>query len=203
MKLPEHVAFSALLAQLGAQQDYGPTGTALVIAAGLLPDLDGLTILGGWRCHRTYHRVIGHGLPVTLGGPLALTLFGAWLLGPVALGPLWCWLQLSVLAHLVSDFLFYRWPVQLLWPFSSRGVGFGWIGWNDLIPTLILYGGVALAIVWPGYLVAAASLGLLALYVGWRGFRSPAPWGWAGWLTGAWAPRGPRLCRWLTGDFVT
>ncbi len=167
MKLPEHVAFSALLAQLGAQQDYGPTGTALVIAAGLLPDLDGLTILGGWRC------------------------------------PLWCWLQLSVLAHLVSDFLFYRWPVQLLWPFSSRGVGFGWIGWNDLIPTLILYGGVALAIVWPGYLVAAASLGLLALYVGWRGFRSPAPWGWAGWLTGAWAPRGPRLCRWLTGDFVT
>src|SRR5262249_56546616 len=120
---------------------------ALVIAAGLLPDLDGLTILGGWRCHRRYHRVLGHGLPVTLLGPAALTLLGG-LLGIESLLPLWCWLQLTLFAHLVTDVLFYRWPVQLLWPFSSRGVGLGWVAWNDLVPTALLYGGTALALVW-------------------------------------------------------
>jgi membrane-bound metal-dependent hydrolase YbcI (DUF457 family) len=203
MKLPEHVAFSYLLAQLGAQQQYGAAGTALVIAAGLLPDLDGVTILGGWRCHRTYHRVLGHGVLVTLLGPLLLTLLGGWLLGPVPLLPLWFWLQTALLAHLVSDFFFYRWPVQLLWPFSTRGVGFGWIPWNDLIPTLLLYGGTALAVWWPGPAVAATSLGLLVLYVAWRGVRPPATWGWQRWAAGEWARRVPRVCRWLTGDFVT
>ena len=87
-------------------------------------------------CHRRYHRVLGHGLPVTLLGPLALALFGLWLLPGVALLPLWLWLQLALLAHLITDFCFYRWPVQLLWPFSSWGVGQGLISWNDLVPTL-------------------------------------------------------------------
>jgi membrane-bound metal-dependent hydrolase YbcI (DUF457 family) len=203
MKLPEHIAFSFLLAQLGPQQEYGAAGTALVVAAGLLPDLDGLTVLGGWGCHRRYHRVLGHGLPVTLLGPLALALLGAWLLPVAALLPLWLWLQLSLLAHLVTDFCFYRWPVQLLWPLSARGVGFGWIGWNDLVPTLILYTGAALAILRPGSPVAGASLGLLGLYVGWRALRSPRWAGVEGWLSGGWARGSPRLCRWLTGDFIT
>ena len=203
MKLPEHFAFSYLLAQLGPQQQFGPTGTALVLAAGLLPDLDGISILGGWSCHRKYHRVVGHGLPVTLLGPVGLALFGAWLIPGAALLPLWLWLQLALLAHLVTDFCFYRWPVQLLWPLSARGVGFGWVGWNDLVPTLILYGGTGLAVVWPGPLVAGASLGLLMLYLVWRAGHAPGWTGWAGWLGGGWARRSPRLCRWLTGDFIT
>jgi membrane-bound metal-dependent hydrolase YbcI (DUF457 family) len=203
MKLPEHVAFSFLLAQLGPQQEYGAAGTALVVAAGLLPDLDGLTVLGGWGCHRRYHRVLGHGLPITLLGPLALALLGVWLLPGIALLPLWLWLQLSLLAHLVTDIFFYRWPVQLLWPFSTGGVGFGWVGWNDLVPTVILYTGSALAVIWPGPAVAGVALGVLGLYVGWRGLRSPRWSGVEGWLSGGWAPRSPRLCRWLTGDFIT
>ncbi len=68
MKIPEHITFSYLLAQFGVQQQYGATGTALMIAAGMLPDLDGITILGGWRCHNKYHRVVGHGLPLTVAG---------------------------------------------------------------------------------------------------------------------------------------
>jgi membrane-bound metal-dependent hydrolase YbcI (DUF457 family) len=203
MKLPEHIAFSYLLAQFGPQQQFGPVGTALVVASGLLPDLDGLTVLGGWGCHRRYHRVLGHGLPVTLLGPLALALAGIWLVPGVALLPLWLWLQLSLLAHLVTDFLFYRWPVQLLWPLSTRGVGFGWVAWNDLVPTLILYGGAGLTLVLPAPAVAGASLDLLALYVGWRAFRAPDWYGVTGWLAGRWARSSPRVCRWLTGDFVT
>src|SRR6478736_876575 len=103
MKLPEHVALSYLVAQLGVQQEYGALGTGLVIAAGVLPDLDGLTVLGGWGLHRKYHRVLGHGLPVTLLGPLLLAIVGAWLLPGTALMPLWLWLQVALLAHLVTD----------------------------------------------------------------------------------------------------
>ena len=76
MKLPEHLTLSFLIAQLGARQEFGPAGTALVVAAGVLPDLDTITLLGGWRAHRTYHRVLGHGLPVLVGGPLALAWLG-------------------------------------------------------------------------------------------------------------------------------
>src|SRR5438132_447747 len=143
MKIPEHMALSYLLAQFSVQQQYGSWGTALMIGAGCLPDLDGLTLLAGWRCYRTYHRVLGHGLPVTLAGPLALASAASWLggLGPV--WPLWAWLQVSLLAHLFVDVCYYRWPVQLLWPVSNRGWGFGLLSWNDLVPTLSLYVAVA------------------------------------------------------------
>src|SRR5205809_209618 len=72
MKIPEHLALSYLLAQLGPQQTFGPAGTVLMMAAGMLPDLDGVSILGGWNAHRKYHRKVGHGLPITLLGPLLL-----------------------------------------------------------------------------------------------------------------------------------
>src|SRR5438094_567269 len=78
--LREMIAVPYRLARFGTSQQYGPVGTGLVIAAGLLPDLDGVTILGGWRCHNKYHRVVGHGLPFTVAGPVALTFLGALLL---------------------------------------------------------------------------------------------------------------------------
>ena len=204
MKIPEHLALSTLLAQFGVQQTYGAAGTGLMLVAGMLPDLDGVSILGGWTCHRKYHRVLGHGLPVTLVGPVALALAGSWLFG-VPLLPLWAWLQVSLLAHLTTDCLFYRWPAQLLWPCSSWGVGVGLISWNDLVPTLILYGAVAAVLTWPAASprAAAAGVSLLGLYIGWRAGRPRPRSGWEGWLTGAWARQSPRFWRWLTGDFVT
>ncbi len=203
MKIPEHLAFSYLLAQFGVNQEFGPGGTALMIAAGMLPDLDGLSILGGWRCHRTYHRVVGHGLPLTLAGPALLALFGSRVLDLGPLGPLWLWLQAALLAHLITDFLFYRWPVQLLWPFSPRGVGLGLIAWNDLVPTLLLYGGVLLSLAWPAPAVAAVSLGALALYLAWRAWFPSPHAAWYRWLAGNWARRSAPVWRWLTGDFIT
>ncbi len=205
MKIPEHLALSYLLAQLGVQQEFGPAGTGLMLAAGMLPDLDGLSILGGWGCHRTYHRVVGHGLPVTLGGPALLALLGAALLGWAAFVPLWAWLQLSLFAHLATDCAFYRWPVQLLWPFSSRGIGLGLVGWNDLIPTLGLYAAVVVALSRPSSAAQAAVAGfaLLAAYLAWRvRWPRPAP-GLEAWLAGCWARRSRRYWKWLTGDFIT
>src|SRR5262249_42523998 len=155
----------------GVQQEYGPGGTALMVAAGMLPDLDGLAILGGWRCHDKYHRIVGHGLPFTLLGPLLLAAAGSFLLSLGPLLPLWIWLQVALLAHLASDVCFYDWPTRLLWPLSRRSVGFGWISWNDLVPTLLLYCGVALCPLFPPAVVASVSLSALTLYLAWRAWQ--------------------------------
>jgi hypothetical protein len=204
MKIPEHIAFSYLLAQLGVQQQYGPWGTGLMIAAGCLPDLDGLTILGGWRCYRRYHRILGHGLPVTLAGP-AVVAGIAVLAGLGPFWPLWLWLQLSLLGHLAVDVCFYGWPVQLLWPLGKRGWGFGLLRWNDLVPTVTLYLSAAVTVIWPSASAISAILGISAvvLYLGWRSLWPQPRTTWGAWLAGDWARHSPRFCRWLTGDFVT
>jgi membrane-bound metal-dependent hydrolase YbcI (DUF457 family) len=203
MKLPEHLALSFLLAQFGVQQQFGPAGTTLVIAAGVLPDLDGISILGGWQCHRTYHRVVGHGLLAALAGPGLLAYLGWAVFDLAPLLPLWIWLQASLVVHLLTDVCFYRWPVQLLWPFSSWGVGFGLIAWNDLVPTVVLYSGalltlLALSPVIPW--IAVAAVGAYILVRAW--FPRPRA-GWSGWLTGEWARHATPVWRWLTGDFIT
>lgn len=208
MKIPEHLALSYLLAQLGVEQTFGSGGTMLMLLAGLLPDLDGVSILGGWECHRKYHRKVGHGLPTTLLGAAGLTLLAMPALGPRPGGEwliLWAWLQLSVMLHLLVDLLFYRWQVQLLWPVSNWGLGVGLVEWNDLVPTLLLYVAAALAAAFPQQALwsAAGGLGLLGAYLWRRWSRPRSPLGWRAWLTGNWARRSPRVCRWLTGDFIT
>jgi hypothetical protein len=40
---------------------------ALVLAAGLVPDLDALTILGGTECYQTWHRIICHNVLFAVG----------------------------------------------------------------------------------------------------------------------------------------
>jgi membrane-bound metal-dependent hydrolase YbcI (DUF457 family) len=176
-----------------------------MIAAGCLPDLDGLTLLGGWRCYRTYHRILGHGLPVTLAGPLLLGAIASYAFEVGPIWPLWCWLQVSLLAHLFVDVCFYRWPVQLLWPFSNRGWGLGLLSWNDLVPTLTLYAAAAITVAWPstGAQCAAAAIGINLLYLGWRAWQPEPITAWGAWLAGDWTLHTPRFCRWLTGDFVT
>jgi hypothetical protein len=205
MKLPEHLALSYVFAQLGVQEQFGAVGTGLVVAAGILPDLDGLSVLGGWHCHRVYHRVVGHGLPLTIGGPALLAGVGAGLLGGGSFWHLWAWLQLALLAHLITDILFYDWPVQLAWPMSRRGIGLGLVGWNDLIPTLLLYGGALMGMAWPAKAGTAAigALTALAVYLGWCAVLARSRPKALAWLTGGWVRRSPRMCRWLTGDFIT
>jgi membrane-bound metal-dependent hydrolase YbcI (DUF457 family) len=204
MKVPEHLALSFLMAQLGAQQQYGAAGTALVMLAGVLPDLDALTVIAGWDVYRRWHRKLGHGLPMTVFGPALLALLGAFVLNLGAFLPLWLWLQAALFGHLIPDILFYRWPVQLLWPLSSRGWATGLVGWNDLVPTLCLYAGVALVVALPEQAPAAALaaiLGMLA-YLAWRRLHPRPRSRWGMWLAGGWARRSRRLVRWLTGDFL-
>jgi membrane-bound metal-dependent hydrolase YbcI (DUF457 family) len=205
MKCPEHVTLSFLIAQLGVQQQYGVGGTLLVIAAGNLPDLDALTLFVSWRIYRTYHRIVGHGLLVTLLGPPLLALLGSHGLGLGPFLPLWGWLQVALLVHLLTDVLFYRWPVQLLWPFSARGWGAGLVSWNDLVPTLVLYTTSLLALCWRERAFEFGLAGVIGfgLYLLWRAWMPRPQSGWAYWLTGGWAPESPRFWKWLTGDFIT
>jgi membrane-bound metal-dependent hydrolase YbcI (DUF457 family) len=176
-----------------------------MVIAGNLPDIDTLTLLGGKRIYRTYHRIVGHGLPVTLFGPLLLAVFGARGLDLGPLLPLWFWLQVALAAHLFSDVCFYRWPVQLLWPLSSHGWGFGLVSWNDLVPTLVLYGTTLLVLLWPqaAFPAAVLGVGLFLGYLGWRAWRRPEETGWLAWLTGDWAETAAPFWKWLTGDFLT
>jgi membrane-bound metal-dependent hydrolase YbcI (DUF457 family) len=204
MKVPEHLALSFLTAQLGVQQQYGPGGTALMMLAGFLPDLDAVTAVAGWDVYRRWHRKLGHGLPMTLLGPAALALVGAFALGLGPPLPLWLWLQAALLGHLVSDVLFYRWPVQLLWPLSRRGWEAGLVGWNDLVPTLLLYAGVGAVLVLPELAPQAALAGIVGVltYLAWRRLHPRPRSRWGMWLAGGWARRSRRLVRWLTGDFL-
>jgi membrane-bound metal-dependent hydrolase YbcI (DUF457 family) len=205
MKIPEHIAFSYLLAQLGTQDQYGLWGTGLLILAGCLPDLDGLAIVFGWRFYEKYHRIVGHGLPVTLGGPLLLTAVASFGFGLGPFWPLWLWVQLSLLAHLAIDVLFYDWPVQLLWPVSRRGWAVGLLAWNDLVPTLSLYLAALVAMVFPTAAVpaACAALATVFAYLAWRACRPRPTSGWGEWLSGGWASRAAPFWRWLTGDFIS
>ncbi len=204
MKVPEHVAFSFLLAQFGVQQQFGWPGTALMIAAGCLPDLDGLGIVGGWRFYQKYHRILGHGLPMIVVGPLCLAGLGAAIFH-LPLLPLWGWLQVSLFFHLLTDISFYSWPVQLIWPIPKKGWAVGLLSWNDLVPTILLYGGALLALVMPGKgnWIAILSMAGMTCYLVWRGLRTGEDSMWEAWLAGGWVARSPRFCRWLTGDFVT
>lgn len=205
MKVPEHLALSFLMAQLGVQQQYGPGGTALMMLAGFLPDLDAVTAVAGWDVYRRWHRKLGHGLPVTLLGPAVLALLGAFAFGLGPFLPLWLWLQAALFGHLLSDVLFYRWPVQLLWPLSRRGWEAGLVGWNDLVPTLSLYAGVGLVLALPELAPGAALAGMFGvlLYLGWRRLQPRPRSRWGLWLAGGWVRRSRRLVRWLTGDFIS
>jgi len=205
VKIPEHVTLSVLLAQFAVQPEFGLGGTALMVAAGCLPDLDGAAIVAGWRFYRKYHRILGHGVLMTLFGPLLLALVGAAAFGWEALATLWLWLQVSLLAHLITDIYFYNWPVQLLWPFSRRGWGVGLLTWNDLVPTVLLYTATAVALTWPPGAQPAALAGIagLTLYLLWRSVRPRPEDGWSGWLTGSWATHSAPFWRWLTGDFIS
>lgn len=205
MKIPEHITLSILLAQFQVQPELGWGGTALMVAAGCLPDLDGAAIVCGWRFYARYHRILGHGILVTLLGPVFLALVGATWLGWSAFLVLWPWLQMSLLAHLATDVWFYDWPVQLLWPFSRRGWAVGLLTWNDLVPTLLLYSATAVALLWPPAAVGAAvgGIGGLLAYLLWRAARPRTAAGWGGWLTGSWAKHAAPFWRWATGDFIS
>jgi hypothetical protein len=97
----------------------------LVTAGGLLPDLDGLTLLAGEELYGRWHHVLTHGAVAAAGCTLALAAFARRKL-PVA------GLVLGAFhLHLLCDLLGSGpgWPIHYAWPWSMHETF--WSGqWN-------------------------------------------------------------------------
>ena len=127
MTISQHLALSFLLAQFDVQPLYGLGGTA---AQSWQPDCC-LT----WLAYHFWPAGTRTAPAATRRGtacPSRSQLRSCWhYWGPEVFGlgplrPLWFWLQITLLAHLITDVFCGRWPLQLLWPFSvprKWGVG--------------------------------------------------------------------------------
>ncbi|MFC1611069.1 metal-dependent hydrolase [Myxococcota bacterium] len=93
----------------------------LVMALGLLPDLDGLGILLGAAWYAAWHHRLLHGFPAAI----LVTGVGWWV------SRSWRTAVLALLAfhiHIAADLVGSGpgWPVFYMWPLSDQGVLFSW-----------------------------------------------------------------------------
>lgn len=88
----------------------------LVTLAGVLPDLDGLTLLAGEAAYATYHHVVTHGLPSALVCAAVL----GWLGEKKRVVAVLAFVTFHL--HLLCDLVGSGpgWPLWYLWPFSTH-----------------------------------------------------------------------------------
>src|SRR5947209_3646066 len=143
MHLPTHALASWLVAEAGPER-LGRRGRTLVLCAGLLPDLDALSLLGGVEAYQRWHRIVLHNAVAAVVLSSLIMLFarpGA----RVATG------MLSLAAyhlHLLCDLVGSagpdgsNWPVPYFVPFSRRPieVSFQWglASWQNVALTIAL-----------------------------------------------------------------
>jgi hypothetical protein len=107
-----HAELSWLVgARLSSRRD-----RVLVTLAGVMPDLDGLTLLAGEEAYARYHHVVTHGLPSALLFAAVLGVLGdrKGLVAALAF--------VTFHLHLVCDLAGSGpgWPIWYLWPVSSH-----------------------------------------------------------------------------------
>jgi hypothetical protein len=187
----DHALVGATLAvAVGAQRRYGWPVVVLAALAGMFPDWDAAPKHVWPRAYEQGHRVWGHNL-------FAATLAGAALGGlgylihrsrphrfpprhVVEPGGAWPWIALGVAvmwSHPLLDLLYCGWgrdadwPVKLLWPIVPGGYARPWMPWTDWGATALLLGGLLACSVVRRHRqgCAAASLAVVALYIGVRG----------------------------------
>jgi membrane-bound metal-dependent hydrolase YbcI (DUF457 family) len=137
-----HIGLSWIVASLwpGARRDRW-----LVVAAGVLPDLDGAGIVWSEEAYLAVHRAAGHGLL------FALLVLAAVALRARAPWPTAALAMASFHLHLLLDVVGTGGlPVRYLWPLSDRGWTYGgrWVlaSWpNAVVMALTLAGVLALA----------------------------------------------------------
>jgi membrane-bound metal-dependent hydrolase YbcI (DUF457 family) len=94
-------------------------------------------------------------------------------------GTLALWIAMGVfagLSHLLADFFYSghgnaeSWPLQLFWPFSTRGWCYPILPWGDLGATILFVGEMFLLYRWPSRagIIARGSLAAVVGYVGVR-----------------------------------
>ncbi len=140
-----HAELSWLMAQrLEARRD-----RALVVLAGLAPDLDGLTLLAGEEAYGRWHHVLTHGFVAAIAVTLGCAALARERLHVAALA------LLAFHLHLLCDLAGSGpgWPILYLWPISPAE--WAWSGqwelasWqNTLIGLAATIAGLACALRW-------------------------------------------------------
>ncbi len=188
-----------MIAQLGVRQRYGAPGVAVVVIAGVSPDLDTAAKLVGDNHFWRLHHALGHSLLSIAVLSAAIAGVGYWLLKlrPFHLLFLWCLVAAAV--HCLTDAL-YWWGIQPLWPFSSEEFSFGVIEYLDLIVLGLWLTAAVCLYKFRGRGASIASLTLVgfALYVLLRALLPP-PTGLLQFVTGGWmyeAPQGTPVLDW-------
>ncbi len=113
-----HGELSWLLAQGLAQR----RDRLLVTAAGLIPDLDGLTLLAGEDAYGRWHHLVTHGLAAGVGTALAVAAAGKQRARAALLA--FAAFHLHLLCDLAGSGA--GWPIYYWGPFDEHG--FGWAG---------------------------------------------------------------------------
>ncbi len=118
MNLEAHIAAGWLLGNLWPNA--GRRERLLALAAASVSDLDGLSYLAGQSAYVNWHHTVGHNVysmaPLLLAAVLAAR--KGRMLSTILLT------ELAFLTHLLGDYFFSGWGLQLLWPISHHEVMF-------------------------------------------------------------------------------
>jgi len=132
MHLPTHLALSWLIGQgLSERRD-----RRLVAWAGMVPDLDLLSLLAGADTLRRFHHSVTHGVVAAAAVVLATAVFARRRLRAAGLA------LAAFHVHLLCDLLGsgVDWPIAYFWPFSSRELisPYAWplASWQNLVITV-------------------------------------------------------------------
>lgn len=174
MDLLSHALVGGLVATVGLQKKYGLVASATMVAANLIPDLDGALAVLGPKYFLQYHR---HPLTHSVGGAALLS---AVLTTVVCLatpfkrpGLIFSISFMGMMLHLISDLL-TPWPIPLLWPFSAKAYSLDLINFID--PFLLVVLGMGFLVVQrrPMWAVPALVFTMLVIsgYLGFRAYGS-------------------------------
>lgn len=171
MDLLSHALVGGLVAAVGLQKKYGLVASVTMVAANLIPDLDGALAVMGPKYFLQYHR---HPLTHSVGGAALLS---AVLTTVVCLatpfkrpGLIFSISFMGMMLHLISDLL-TPWPIPLLWPFSAKAYSLDLINFID--PFLLAVLGMGFLVVQRRPMWAVPPLVFTMLVTsGYLGFRA-------------------------------